>query len=318
MRIFGISLAALIGLLSVIGANAAESGFPLTARRIVFLGDSITAAGHYIVFVETQLRLAGVQPLPELINLGLASETVTGLTEPDHPFPRPDVHERLDRALKQLEPDVIVACYGVNDGIYAPFNDQRFQAYQEGIRKLIEKSHAAGAKVILLTPPPFDPLPMEKSNKLLPAGSPKFGWTGIYERYEPEVLAVYADWILQQGNHVEQVIDVHTPINDFLRKQRSSNPGYVMSTDGIHVNQDGHRLMAQPIVNAWGVPWKEDMDADLLKLVTARQQLLHRAWVSSVGHQRPGVAAGLPLEEARSKAAEMDQKIRARLEMLRQ
>ena len=73
--------------------QSADAQFPVTAKRILFLGDSITHAGHYITLIETQLRMTG-QAVPEMINLGLPSETACGLSEPDHPFPRPDVHER--------------------------------------------------------------------------------------------------------------------------------------------------------------------------------------------------------------------------------
>ena len=94
-----------------------------------------------------------------MVGIGLSSETCSGLSEPDHPFPRPDVHERLDRALAKVRPDVVVACYGMNDGIYYPFGEDRFKAYQNGVNRLIEKVHATGAKLILLAPPPFDPVP---------------------------------------------------------------------------------------------------------------------------------------------------------------
>ena len=107
----------------------AEDAFPLKAKRILFLGDSITAAGEFVNMIEMQLRLQSVDPMPELVNAGLPSEGCTGLSEPDHPFPRPDVHERLDRALAAVKPDVVVACYGMNDGIYYPFSQERFQKY---------------------------------------------------------------------------------------------------------------------------------------------------------------------------------------------
>jgi lysophospholipase L1-like esterase len=149
-------------------ACAAEDAFPVKAKRILFLGDSITAAGGFVNMIELQLRLHGVDPMPELLNVGLPSETCTGLSEPDHPFPRPDVHERLDRALAAVKPDVVVACYGMNDGIYYPFSEERFQKYQEGINRLIEKVHASGAKLVLMTPPPFDAMPLKAAGKLLP------------------------------------------------------------------------------------------------------------------------------------------------------
>ena len=158
---------------------------PIEAKRVLFLGDSITNTGHYIAVFEAMLRESG-RPVPEMINLGLSSETCSGLSEPDHPFPRPNVHERLDRALAKVKPDLVFACYGMNDGIYYPFSEDRFKAYQDGINKLIEKVHAAKAKLILITPPPFDPLPLKKKKKLRPAGSDKFAWFAIYEITTPK------------------------------------------------------------------------------------------------------------------------------------
>ena len=66
----------------------------------------------------------------EFINVGLPSETVSGLSEEGHAggqFPRPDLHERLGRVLEQIRPDLVFACYGMNDGIYLPFNEERFE-----------------------------------------------------------------------------------------------------------------------------------------------------------------------------------------------
>src|SRR3954447_8021843 len=111
-------------------------------RRILFLGDSITYAGGYVDYVD----LALLTHLPgrriELLDLGIPSETTSGLSEPGHPFPRPDVHERLDRTLNTLaaegwKPDLIVACYGMNDGVFMPLSDDRFAAYHDGIRRLV-------------------------------------------------------------------------------------------------------------------------------------------------------------------------------------
>src|SRR3982751_2575490 len=83
-------------------------------QRILFLGDSITNAGMYVEYLDAYLATRFPDQRFELINLGLPSETVSGLSEPDHPYPRPDVHERLDRALAKTRPDVVVACYGMN------------------------------------------------------------------------------------------------------------------------------------------------------------------------------------------------------------
>lgn len=270
----------------------------LDADRVVFLGDSNTHAGHYISWIEAQLRAAG-DATPELINLGLPSETCSGLSEPDHPFPRPDVHERLARALDKAKPDTVVICYGMNDGIYYPFDAQRFAAYQQGIRRMIEAIHDSGAKIILMTPPPFDPQPMGKQGKLLPLGAEKYAWFAIYEDYD-EVIRRYAEWVLSLGGDVEMVIDIHSPMERYLATQRRRDADYAQSDDGVHFNRQGHEVMAATVLEQLGIPVQE-LPAGLLERVTARQQLMHAAWLTHVGHQRPGMKPGPTLEAARQR-----------------
>ncbi len=283
---------------------------PLKSHRIVFLGDSNTHAGYYITWLEAQLCAAGLDPCPELINLGLPSETCSGLSEPDHPFPRPNVHERLSRVLRMAKPDLVVVCYGMNDGIYYPFGDDRFMAYQEGIQQIVDQVHAAGAKIILMTPPAFDPLPMRREGKLRGEGEDRYAWFAAYADYD-QVLERYSRWILAQKDRVDMVIDIHTPLNDFLQAQRASNPDYTMSGDGVHFNPQGHIVVAREILKAWGVTPREDLPDGLLQLVAQRQQVLHDAWLSHVGHQRPGMQAGLPLPQAQAKAEEIDRQLQS-------
>lgn len=292
------------------------NSFPLDARRILFLGDSITHAGHYISTLERELRLSHSGEIPELINLGLPSETCSGLSEPDHPFPRPDVHERIDRALEKIHPDVVVACYGMNDGIYYPFSEERFAKYQQGIRDIIKKVHASGAKLILMTPPAFDPLPLKEQGKLLPAGQEKYAWFSIYEDYD-SVMKQYAGWIMTLGDEVEMLIDLHTPVNAYVTRKRQQNPNFTMSPDGVHVNEEGHSVLAQIIMQAWGMPDSDVQDSQLDALTHQRQMLMHSAWLSHVGHKRPGVKAGPPLEEALKTAKQIDANIQERLVRLR-
>src|SRR5262249_42508903 len=133
-------------------------------KRIVFLGDSITYSGEYVAYFEACLLTRFPEREFDLIDVGLPSETGSGLSEPGHAgrkFPRPDLHERLDRVLQKLKPDLIMACYGMNDGIYYPFGDERFAAFTNGIYRLREKVLATGGQIIHLTPPVFDPVPLK-------------------------------------------------------------------------------------------------------------------------------------------------------------
>ena len=289
---------------------------PLKATRILFLGDSITNAGEFINMIEMQLRLQSIDPIPELVNAGLPSETCTGLSEPDHPFPRPDIHERLDRALAAVKPDVVVACYGMNDGIYYPFNEERYQRYQDGINRLIDKVHAAGAKLILMTPPPFDPLPLKAAGKLLPEGSEKFAWFASYEGYD-DVIRKYAAWITEQKNRVEMVIDLHTPIAAFWEQQRKSDPAFTVAPDGVHCNSQGHQSIADVILKAWGVEKRIPVTDEMTELVNRKGVILRDSWLSHIGHKRPGMPTGLPLEEARATAAEIDKELQPLIDAAR-
>ncbi|GAB4147535.1 MAG: hypothetical protein Tsb009_20790 [Planctomycetaceae bacterium] len=289
-------------------AQTEELAFPLKAKRILFIGDSITHAGRYIAWIDLQLRLQGVKPLPEIINIGLGSETCSGLSEPDHPFPRPDVHERLDRALAELKPDVVVSCYGMNDGIYHPFSEKRFKAYQDGVNRIIQKVHKAGAKLVLMAPPPFDPVPLRGKGKLKPAGEKKYAYFSIYENYD-DVLARYGKWIMQQKDRVGMVIDLHTPLAQYSAEQRKKNPKFTLSPDGIHPNATGHEIMGRTILHAWGVESTNPPDTVLLNLMSQRTRIIHDAWLSKIGHKRPGVRPGLPVAQANAKAKELDAKI---------
>ena len=284
---------------------ALESVLPRSGR-VIFLGDSITHDGHYITLIEAALRSTGVDAVPELINLGLPSETCSGLSEPDHPFPRPNVQERLDRALAKSTPDVVFVCYGMNDGIYHPFSEERFTAYRKGIETIVSKVRASGAKIVLMTPPAFDPQPMRKKGKLLPLDSERnYAWFAIYEDYD-DVLARYAGWVLSQRGHVDRVIDLHTPVKMYLRENRAVDPEFAMSGDGVHVNDEGHAVIARAILATLGRPHHLAFDPQVVAAIDARQILLHNAWLSHVGHLRPGVKSGKPLREAEQQAASME------------
>ncbi|MDA1231124.1 MAG: SGNH/GDSL hydrolase family protein, partial [Planctomycetota bacterium] len=258
--------------------SVAEDSFPLKARRILFLGDSITAAGEYVNLIELQVRLRSADSVPELVNAGLPSETCSGLSEPEHPFPRPDVHERLERALAAVKPDVVVACYGMNDGIYFPFSDERFQKYQDGINRLIEKVHASGAKLVLLTPPPFDALPLRTAGKLLPAGRDKYAWFAVFEDYD-QVIRKYGEWLLAQNDRVDMIIDLHAPITAFWKEQRKTDPGFTVAPDGVHCNSIGHRTMAEVILKAWGVESLSPVSDEMTRLVNQKGVVLHNSWL---------------------------------------
>ena len=131
---------------------------PLNKGRIAILGDSIAYAGRWANEVENALKADKKFAACEIVNFSVPSDTVAGLSEYGHAggrFPRPCLHERLDRVLRMYRPQLILACYGMNDGLMQAFDKARFQAYQEGNIRLKAAADAAKAAVVFITPPLF-------------------------------------------------------------------------------------------------------------------------------------------------------------------
>lgn len=249
-------LAVLLCLMALAPVARADDAFLLKpGARVLFVGDSITHSGGYIQYVDAYLLTRFPQAKYELINVGLGSETVTGLSEPDHPWPRPDIHERFERALEKAKPDVVIACYGMNDGIYYPFAQERFEKYQAGFRKLIEKAKKAKATVALMTPPPFDPVPL--AAKVRPATAEKFAWFAPYKDYD-DVLTRYGEWLLTLRKEGFTVGDPHAMTMQHLAGARKDDPKYVVCGDGIHPNPTGQWLIAAALLQALKAPAEVD------------------------------------------------------------
>ncbi|MFO1441472.1 MAG: SGNH/GDSL hydrolase family protein [Verrucomicrobiaceae bacterium] len=302
----------LLSLLVVTGLRAGE--LP-KEKRILFLGDSITQGGAYVEFIDAALRAQHPESDIEIIPHGLSSETVSGLSEEGHAggkFPRPDLHERLDRALEKTKPQLVFACYGMNDGIYLPLGAERTKAYQDGMRKLRAKVAVIGARMVHLTPPVFDAVPI--AHKVVEAD--KVDGAHPFKGYN-EVLDFYANWLLDMRDKEKwEVLDVHGVMMSALAEKRKTDPQFTFSKDGVHPGPEGHLLMARPVLEAWGLKVRDDGTPDhpngaaILAVIKQKHAILRPAWLSHVGHKRPGVAPGLPIEEALKKAAEFDAEAR--------
>lgn len=277
------------------------------SSRIVFLGDSITAAGRYVACFDTWLETQQFGNVkPTVIDAGLPSETVSGLSEDGHAggkFPRPDLAERLERVLAVTKPDLVVACYGINCGIYEPFDKTRFEKYQQGMTSLKARVEKAGAKFIVVTPPFYDDLRAPKA----------FSYN--------EVLDKYSDWLLARRADGWNVVDLHAPMTREVRKRREADPKFTFQPDGVHPNDEGQWFVAQQLIRHFGdesvsaaatpqaMLAAKKMPESLFPLVQQRVNVLRDAYVSAAGHKRPGVAAGLPIPEAEAKAKELSAKI---------
>ncbi|MEX1223198.1 MAG: SGNH/GDSL hydrolase family protein [Pirellulales bacterium] len=220
-------------------------------QTVVVLGDSITAGGHYVDCLDIFLTTRLPQWRITIINRGLSSETVAGTSEAGHPGgPRPDLHTRFARTVPPLEPDVVIACYGMNDGIYRSLNEEIFAKYRAGVERLIERVRdEADAEIILCSPPPFDPRP--RADRA--AENPQADNRPPASDYD-DTLAAFTRWLLGLRERRITVIDLHTPLNDVLAARRTTDDEYLLARDGVHQGRTGHLLMAAEILVALHAP----------------------------------------------------------------
>ena len=297
------------GASALCGAEPAEPGdLVAAARRICILGDSITYDGRWAAALAAWMESRGLEG--EVIAVGLPSETCSGLSEDGHAggqFPRPDVHERLARVLAVVKPDLVLACYGMNCGIYQPLDDARFAAYRSGQERLHDAVEARGARIIHLTPPVYDGRPGANH----PAGEVDYD----------AVLDAYSRWLLSRRADGWTVIDVHGPMRAVLDARRQSDPGYTFLPDAVHPDEAGQWAIARAVLAALGdaATAAEDSPASLagfLPEATERMRLLRDAYLAAAGHLRPGIADGLPVGDAEAKARRITESLRTRREYL--
>lgn len=277
----------LLGLFSFSGLMAAESAPPisgaeaLASKRVMVLGDSNSQDGRYLSYVEYFLQKQHPALEFDIVNIGLASETTSGLTEEGHPGPRPCIHDRLDWALADVKPKLVIACYGMNDGIYKPLDPEREQAFRDGVTRLVEKCRAAGAEVILITPPAFD---VDCQGGI---AANKFDYN--------TVLQAYAAWQVATRPEGATVIDIHTPMSAAIQPNRDANRPLHNPGDGVHPAEMGHFVMAHAILKGLQLPLPEaDLAAQMAtaqadplhKLVRQRQAARAHAWLTYVGFTR--------------------------------
>ncbi|MFZ9964816.1 MAG: SGNH/GDSL hydrolase family protein [Terrimicrobiaceae bacterium] len=300
---------------------AAMATAPLEGiHRIVFLGDSITEAGDYVTDVECWLISQGHRV--EVLDIGLSSESATKLTPAENAshtksagFPRPFLGDRLDRSLALSKPDLLFACYGMNDASAIPEGPEGLDRYAKAITRLRDAALESGAKrVVLCTPPLHDPV-----KPIAPEQNP-------HERN----LVAYRDWLLSKRAEGWDVVDIHGPMRRDLDAARQTNPAFRFQPDGVHPDRQGHWVMAREILaqffgaNLEGIQsspaFFEKNGASIRELVDRRRKILFRSLMTQIGHQRPkvpggpGVPQGPSPETAQAKSDEISRSIDSLLE----
>lgn len=286
-----------VSLLSILPMASASEKLLEGKKTILILGDSITQAGDYVTFFDAWL----VKKFPEkrftVINAGVSSETISGLSEDNHAggrFPRPDLHERLERVLEKAKPDLIIACYGMNCGIYKELDEERAARFRGGNVKLRAAAEKYKAEIVHVTPPIFD----------------NHGKAGF--DYDT-VLSSYSAWMVKQRENGWHVVDLHTEMRTKVDLAKASDPNFSVQKDKVHPNESGHWMMAQSLIAYFGDAKSAQLNSvgdlvDKVRLGAIKQriQFYQKAIHAETKPLRPGVPQGGNLESAATDAKKLE------------
>ncbi len=212
------------------GLMAAETPQLLPANtRLAIIGDSITEQKLYSKFIETYLLACAGRKDIECFQFGWSGEMAAGLSA------------RMETDLSVFQPTAATLCYGMNDGMYQPYNDTIGKDFETAMRKVLGKLQAVGVRQIFV-------------------GSPGVVDTRRFQNLKP---AEYNATLARLGGisqklaaeHKQTFARVHdTMLNAMKQAKTTLGEDYeVAGYDGIHPGPNGHLLMAHAFLKAMGL-----------------------------------------------------------------
>lgn len=189
-------------------------------ERIVFLGDSLIAAGvrkdGYITLLDEALKSGRPDLGVHLIGAGISGNKV------------PDIRARLERDVLSYEPTCVFVFIGVND-VWHSQNGRSTskEDYKAGLFDVIARIQNMGAAVVLATPPLI--------------GENRHGENNFDEMLE-EYAQISRDVGLRMGT---TICDFRQSMPAYLAVFNETNEEKgVLTTDGVHFNRAGNRYVA--------------------------------------------------------------------------
>jgi len=211
-------------------AFAQQSGFKLKqGQTIVFLGDSITQAGAqpegYVSLFKLFCGVNGYDV--RVINAGIGGHKSN------------DMLARLDKDVLAHRPDWVSISCGVND-VWHGERGVPLPDYKKNMTEMVDRCLKGGARVLLLTATP------------------------IYEDLnspENQKLRGYNQFLRQLATEKGVLLcDLFKAFEGVYKAKTSDEK--VLTTDGVHMNGRGNRLMAREILRVLGASSDEMEDAE--------------------------------------------------------
>lgn len=201
---------------------------------VVFLGDSITHQCLYTQYVEDYFytRFPGMRL--KFHNSGVGGDRAA------------DALARFDRDVAHYKPRYVTILLGMNDGTYQPYDDATFNAYRQGMQKLLEKIQAIGATPVLMTPTMYDSRAARLNKR-----------QATPERLEfyNSTLAYYGAWLREQAYEGGfGLVDMYGPLNALTLETRKTDAPFTLIPDAVHPAAAGQLVMAYALLTDLGLP----------------------------------------------------------------
>lgn len=213
-----------VGLLNVLHADELV---PLKkGERIVFLGDSITQGGvgpkGYVTKIKEELQSKHKDLDIEIIGAGISGNKV------------PNLQGRVDKDVVAKKPTIVYIYIGINDvwhGEKDPTRGTTPEKFEEGLKEVIGKCTAAGAKVILCTPTVIG----EKKAGANSLDAKLDEYAGISRKIATELMI--------------PLCDLRKAFVDHLKDNNPEDMAKgILTSDRVHLNEAGNKLVAETML----------------------------------------------------------------------
>jgi lysophospholipase L1-like esterase len=214
-------------------ARAAAADFALQdGDKVVFLGDSLTAARTYSKIIECYTLLRFPERKIAFVNSGIGGDTAEKSLA------------RLERDVFAHQPTKLVVMFGTNDigwGLHADEEHQR--KYLDAIASIIDQCRERKIRVFICSEP-------------ITAEDPDKSETGFLKLMCDRGMALARE----RG---ESAIDVNGYLRDVQRRVRTVNEKLnkenekqvaLHVADGVHLNDLGHLAVAVAMLKGFGAP----------------------------------------------------------------
>jgi len=206
-------------------------------KQVVFLGDSITQNAvinsedfkGYITLIQEE-----VDENIKLIGRGISGDKVS------------DLLTRYKEDVLKLNPDIVFIYIGIND-VWHKYDfgtGTDIDLYENGLRKIISDVKDQGAKVVLCTPTVIG----ENSGEFRLGN--QFKDVETMEKMDQD-LDDFSDIIRKLSSEYNtELVDLRRVFKQYISENNPENKAKgILTTDGVHLNNEGSKLIAENMLN---------------------------------------------------------------------